>query len=59
VRLSVFDIQGRRIATLSAGLAPAGPRTIDWAAAGLNSGAYVLELQANGQRQRRTWMIVK
>ncbi len=30
VRLSVFDLQGRRVATPFAGLAPAGPNAVEW-----------------------------
>ena len=57
VRLEIYDIQGRRVATLFEGPAPAGTQTATWNAANVASGTYVARLTAStasGQSTRTT-----
>lgn len=46
VRLSVYDLTGRRVQTLADETREAGSYELDWAAAGLAAGLYVVEVQA-------------
>lgn len=50
VRLEVFDVAGRRVATLAEGERSAGEHRATWDAAGLASGTYIARLTA-GDRQ--------
>lgn len=47
--LAVFDVLGRRVATLAEGERPAGAGVARWATAGLPAGLYVVRLQAGGE----------
>ena len=51
VRLSVVDALGRDVAVLAEGVRPAGPLRVEWSAAGLAPGAYVVVLDAGGARR--------
>ena len=56
VRLDVFDLSGRRVATPFAGAAPAGTTTIEWSrsngdAGPVPAGVYFARLQGAGQAQ--------
>ena len=44
-RVDVFDLAGRRLATLHDGHLPAGPQRLDWRPADLPSGVYLARLQ--------------
>jgi hypothetical protein len=48
VELSVFDSQGRNVATLINGIREAGAHSISWNAANLPSGIYIYRLEAGG-----------
>lgn len=49
VRLEVFDVLGRRVATLVDGPLGAGAHDAAWATAAVPAGVYVLRLSADGQ----------
>lgn len=59
VRLDLFDLQGRRVATADAGHRPAGPGTYALDGAHLPSGVYVLQLSAGSYRARRLVTVVR
>jgi hypothetical protein len=46
VKLEVFDVLGRKVATLVDGLQPAGSYTVRWDAANQSSGVYIYRLKA-------------
>jgi hypothetical protein len=57
VRLQVFDVSGRRIRTLFAGVQSAGRHSAQWdgrtsAGAGVGPGIYFVSLQAGGEERR-------
>ncbi len=45
VTCAVFDAGGRRVATLFDGVLGAGRHELDWNAAGLNPGVYVVRVE--------------
>jgi hypothetical protein len=49
VTLEVFDMIGRRVATLINDERPAGTYTVRWEASGLSSGMYVYQLRLDGE----------
>lgn len=49
VRVTVFDATGREIAVLEEGARAAGDHTVDFDAAGLASGTYLVQLKADGE----------
>lgn len=54
VKLEVFDLRGRRLATLSEGQKNAGQHSIEWNAANLPSGIYIYRLSSpEGSVSRR------
>ncbi len=53
VRLAVFDLGGRRVATLLDGTRPAGEHAVTWRAAGAPSGVYFVRLEAGGRSVTR------
>ncbi|MDX1531256.1 MAG: glucoamylase family protein, partial [Rhodothermales bacterium] len=58
VRLRVYDLLGRHIATLADGVHPVGAHPVAWPAADLASGVYVLQLEAGGEvRTRRVTLV--
>lgn len=59
VRLDVFDVLGRRVATLLDGTRPAGPDTVTFDAGDLPSGVYFYRLEAGGRSATRRMMIAK
>lgn len=59
VRLRIFDLQGRRVATLVDDVQPAGTHTASFAANGLASGTYLYRLDAGGQSQTRRMSLLK
>ncbi len=48
VDLALFDIAGRRVATLAQGVMPAGAYTRAWDAQGVRDGVYFVRLRADG-----------
>ena len=59
VRLSVFDVLGRRVATLLDGPVAAGEHRVVWDAGTSASGLYLVQLEAAGQRQTRPLTLVR
>lgn len=59
IELNVFDMLGRRIATLFDGLQKRGAHKIAWSANGTASGVYVLRLTAEGISLSRKIQLVK
>jgi hypothetical protein len=57
--LEVFDMLGRRVATLVNGLVPAGTHQVRFEAGGLASGLYVYRLSSGERVTSRTMMLVK
>ncbi len=59
VKLSVYDILGRRVAVLQNGWLPSGESSVIWNAEVQSSGVYYVKLDANGQQVTRPMMLVK
>ena len=59
VRLEVFDLTGRRVATLVDGPRPAGTFTARFEARDLASGLYLYRLQAGTHVQTRRMVLIK
>jgi hypothetical protein len=53
VSLSVYDLAGRRVTTLSEGELPAGRHAVSWDCAGEASGVYLLRLETEGEALSR------
>ena len=58
VTLAVYDLLGRRVATLVKEPQSAGTHEVDWVGAALPSGPYVLRLDANGEVHTRRLTLV-
>ena len=59
VTLTVYDLQGRRVATLAQGHYPAGTHEVSFDASHLASGVYLYRLETGGQQLHRTMTLVK
>ncbi len=59
VVLTVYDLLGRKVATLVDAERPAGVHTARWSAAGLPSGTYLYRLEAGRFAGARTMILVK
>ncbi len=59
VRLEVYDVLGRRVATLVDGEQPAGRHTVDWDASGMASGMYLYRIASEGGSETRRMVIVR
>jgi hypothetical protein len=59
VRLQVFDLLGRRVATLADGEKPAGRHEVSWRSSGLASGTYFVRLQAGSTAQTQMLRLVR
>lgn len=59
VRIFVYNILGRQVATLVNELKPAGRHEISFDASGLSSGVYIYKLQTNTFTQAKQMMLVK
>ena len=59
VRLAVYDLLGREVATLAEGLRAAGPHRVTFDAAGLAAGVYVYRLEAEGRVESKRLTLVK
>jgi hypothetical protein len=53
VSLSVYDLAGRRVTTLSEGELPAGRHAVSWDCAGEAAGVYLLRLETEGEALSR------
>jgi hypothetical protein len=59
VRLEVFDLLGRKVATLENGLVQSGTHEVYFNASGLSSGIYIYRLHAGQQVLTRQMVLVK
>jgi hypothetical protein len=63
VRVSVFDVQGRLVASLMDGMLPAGAHRFSWAPDGgelpLANGTYYLRLDAEGEQRTCKFVVVR
>jgi len=59
VRLDVFDLLGRKVATLKNGFLPAGTHSVHFDASRLSSGIYMYSLQAGDSKITRTMTLMK
>lgn len=59
VALEVFDVQGRRVATLVAERLPAGAHVRTWAPGALPAGVYLLRLTAGGTSATRRVVVAR
>ena len=59
VDLGVFDLLGRRVATLASGVTPAGSYQVPFDGARMASGVYVYRLETEGSVISRTMMLLK
>ncbi|MBM4116365.1 T9SS type A sorting domain-containing protein [bacterium] len=57
-RLEIFDPQGRRVARLFAGEAPAGSLAVDWQAGSLPAGLYLAILSQDGRPVARSKLVL-
>ncbi len=59
VDLAVYDLLGRRVATLASGIKPAGENTVTFNADGLASGLYLYVLRADGVKLSHQMLLLK
>ncbi len=59
VRLAIFDVRGRRVATLADGEFAAGRHSVRWNAAEVASGVYFYRIQAGEFVETKSMMLVK
>jgi hypothetical protein len=59
VRLAVYDLLGREVATLVDGVRQAGVHAVRWDASGLASGVYLYRLRAGEELRTRSMMLVR
>ncbi len=59
VKLIVFDILGREVATLVNGYTGAGNHTVDFNASNLSSGVYLYKIQAGDFTETRKMILMK
>ena len=59
VRIAVYDLLGRRVATILDQTLPSGSHTTRFSGDALRSGMYLLSLEAEGVRSSRTMMVLK
>jgi hypothetical protein len=59
VRLQVFDLLGRRVATLADGEKPAGRHEVTWTGSRLAPGTYFVRLQAGSTAQTQMLRLVR
>jgi hypothetical protein len=59
VKLSVYDVQGRNVATLVDGMRDGGVQEVTWDASGLASGIYLCRLTVGSSSQVLKMMLIK
>ncbi|MBT6936927.1 MAG: T9SS type A sorting domain-containing protein [Candidatus Marinimicrobia bacterium] len=59
ITLNVYDVEGRKITTLTEGIRTAGTHSIEWSAEGYPSGVYFVKLDADNFIQTQKLMLVK
>lgn len=58
INLSIYDLNGRKVHTLSKGIYEAGDHTFSWDASGYSSGIYICALKINGNLQVTQKMVL-
>jgi flagellar hook assembly protein FlgD len=59
VRLTIYDLSGRRVAELADGFQSAGNHTVSWNASNMASGIYIYRLRAGGSTFTKKMILVK
>jgi hypothetical protein len=59
VRLTVYDVLGRRVATLIDGVRESGEQTVRFDASNLGSGTYIYRLEAGGTKLTERFTVVR
>jgi hypothetical protein len=59
VKMAVYDLNGREVATLLEGPVPAGAHTLTWAADKIGAGVYFLKYSVGDQTTVRKLLVVK
>jgi hypothetical protein len=59
VTLTIYDVAGRRVEQLVAGMQPAGDRTVEWNASRHPSGIYFYRLEVGGFVETRKMILIK
>jgi len=59
ITLNVYDVEGRKITTLTEGIRTAGTHSVEWNAEGYPSGVYFVKLDADEFTQTQKLMMVK
>jgi hypothetical protein len=59
ITLNVYDVEGRKITTLTEGIRTAGAHSVEWNAEGFPSGVYFVKLDAGEFTQTQKLMLVK
>ncbi len=59
VSLELFDVRGRRVATLAQGARPAGVHVATWDAAGAAPGVYFVQLRAAGTTRSQRLLVIR
>ena len=59
IRLTIFDMLGRKVATLADGVVSAGAHTVQFDASQLNSGIYIYRLEAGNLTTTRKMTLIK
>ena len=59
ITLNVYDVEGRRITTLTEGIRTAGTHTVEWNASSYPSGVYFVKLDAGQFTQTQKLILVK
>jgi len=59
VKIQVFDMLGRNVATLVDDVMPAGNHTVRFDGSGLSSGVYMVRMVASGLQQTRSVTLIK
>ncbi|HDQ45942.1 MAG TPA: T9SS type A sorting domain-containing protein [bacterium] len=59
VRIAVYDVLGREVATLVDGVMPAGRHTVQFDARNLDSGMYICRMDVGGKSESRRMLLLK
>ncbi len=59
VRIEIYDLLGRKIETLAAGLQPAGSHSVVWDAEDLSSGVYFYRIEAGDYQETRKCVLLR
>jgi len=58
-KIAIYDLQGRRIAEIANANWPAGRHAVNWNAAGLSSGLYLVTVESRGQTAAAKALLLK